>query len=336
MAGALALAALTLTGQIAVWHIMVISLITGIAGAMDMPARQSLIPHLVDRSDMVNAIALNSAGFNGSRIVGPAIAGLVIEHVGGRIGAGWCFAINGLSYVSILSALVALKVNSRPDAHERQPVLREVREGVTFAWRHFAVRTYLIAMSVFGIFGLSYSVLMPVFASDVLHVDAGGYGGLLTANGVGATIGALALATARPPRPGLVMLGMLTAFSLLLAAFASSASYYLSLALMVVIGGTMVGYMSLTNTTIQSIVPDALRGRIMSLYILSFFGTAPLGGLVTGVLAQSLGAQAAVFIGAAVCGVCAVVMWVTARRVYRASSAVLARIAEAQISQGQP
>ena len=336
MAGALALAVLTLTGQIAVWHIMVISLITGIAGAMDMPARQSLIPHLVDRSDMVNAIALNSAGFNGSRIVGPAIAGLVIEHMGGRIGAGWCFAINGLSYVSILSALVALKVNSRPDAHERQPVLREVREGVTFAWRHVAVRTYLIAMSVFGIFGLSYSVLMPVFASEVLHVDAGGYGGLLTANGVGATIGALALATARPPRPGLVMLGMLTAFSLLLAAFASSASYHLSLVLMVVIGGTMVGYMSLTNTTIQSIVPDALRGRIMSLYILSFFGTAPLGGLVTGVLAQSLGAQAAVFVGAAVCGVCAVVMWVTARKVYRASSVALARIAEAQMSQGHP
>ncbi len=336
MAGALALAALTLTSQIAVWHIMVISLITGIASAMDMPARQSLIPHLVDRADMANAIALNSAGFNGSRIVGPAMAGLVIEHVGGQTGAGWCFAINGLTYLSILSALVALKVNSRPDAHERQPVLSEVREGVTFAWRHFAVRTYLIAMSVFGIFGLSYSVLMPVFARDVLHVDAGGYGGLLTANGVGATIGALALATARPPRPGLVMLGMLTAFSLLLAAFATSASYYLSLALMVVIGGTMVGYMSLTNTTIQSIVPDALRGRIMSLYILSFFGTAPLGGLVTGVLAQGLGAQAAVFVGAAVCGVCAVVMWVTARRVYRASSAVLARMAEAQISQGQP
>lgn len=336
MAGALALAALTLTGQIAVWHIMIISLITGIASAMDMPARQSLIPHLVDRADMANAIALNSAGFNGSRIVGPAMAGLVIEHVGGQTGAGWCFAINGLTYLSILSALVALKVNSRPDAHERQPVLSEVREGVTFAWRHFAVRTYLIAMSVFGIFGLSYSVLMPVFARDVLHVDAGGYGGLLTANGVGATIGALALATARPPRPGLVMLGMLTAFSLLLAAFATSASYYLSLALMVVIGGTMVGYMSLTNTTIQSIVPDALRGRIMSLYILSFFGTAPLGGLVTGVLAQGLGAQAAVFVGAAVCGVCAVVMWVTARRVYRASSAVLARMAEAQISQGQP
>jgi MFS family permease len=281
---------------------------------------------------MVNAIALNSAGFNGSRIVGPAIAGLVIEHVGGRTGAGWCFAVNGLTYLSILSALIALKVDSRPDAHTRQPVLSEVREGLTFAWRHFAVRTYLIAMSVFGVFGLSYSVLMPVFARDVLRVDASGFGGLLTANGVGATIGALALATVRPPRPGLVMLGMLTAFSLLLAWFASSTGYHLSLALMVVIGGTMVGYMSLTNTTIQSIVPDALRGRIMSLYILSFFGTAPLGGLVSGVLAQAVNAQAAVFIGAAVCGACALVMWVVARKVYRASAVALARIAEAQIT----
>ncbi len=319
MVAAIILAALVLTGHVLVWHILALSAMTGIASALDMPARQSLIPHLVPRSDMMNAIALNSAGFNGSRIIGPAIAGLVIEHLGGRTGAGWCFAINAVSYLAVIGALTKLDVNSRLEIADRHNMLSDVREGVGFAWRHPALRTYLLAMAVFGVFGLSYSVLMPVFARDVLRVDAGAYGGMLTANGIGATIGALALATVRPARPGIVIISMMAACSVLLGAFASSTAYGLSLALMVGVGGTMVGYMSLSNTTIQSMVPDALRGRIMSIYILSFFGTAPIGGLVMGSLAQALGAQAAVFAGAAVCALCAIVVWATARDVYRAA-----------------
>lgn len=319
MMAATVLALLVLTGRVVVWHILALSTVTGIASALDMPARQSLIPHLVARSDMMNAIALNSAGFNGSRIIGPAVAGVVIEHLGGRSGAGWCFAINAVSYLAVIGALTTLDVNSRLEGSDGRNVLGDVREGVGFAWQHPALRTYLMAMAVFGVFGLSYSVLMPVFARDVLRVDAGAYGGLLTANGIGATIGALALATVRPARPGAVIISMLAACSVLLGAFASSTAYPWSLALMVGVGGTMVGYMSLSNTTIQSMVPDALRGRIMSIYILSFFGTAPLGGLVMGSLAQALGAQAAVFVGATVCAACAVVVWATARHVYRAA-----------------
>lgn len=312
-----ALAALTLTGRIEVWHVLALSVISGIAGALDMPARQSLIPHLVARDDLMNAIALNSAGFNGSRILGPAVAGLIIQQLGGQSGAGWSFALNTVSYLAVLGALATLRVDSRPANGERQPVLSEVREGVAFAWQHPALRLLLVLLAVVGIFGLSFHVLLPVFARDVLHVSAGGYGMLLTANGIGATLGALVLATARPARPVAFILGSLAGFAVLLAAFAGSIVFGLSLALMVGVGGTMIAYMSATNTTIQSIVPDALRGRVMSLYILAFFGVAPLGGLLMGSLASAFGAQAAVFVGAVVCAAGALALRVVGREVVR-------------------
>jgi MFS family permease len=312
-----ALAALTLTGRIEVWHVLALSVISGIAGAMDMPARQSLIPHLVARDDLMNAIALNSAGFNGSRILGPAVAGLIIQQLGGRSGAGWSFALNTVSYLAVIGALATLRVDSRPANGERQPVLSEVREGVAFAWQHPALRMLLVLLAVVGIFGLSFHVLLPVFARDVLHVSAGGYGMLLTANGIGATLGALVLATAWPARPVAFILGSLGGFAVLLAAFAGSIVFGLSLALMVGVGGTMIAYLSATNTMIQSIVPDALRGRVMSLYILAFFGVAPLGGLLMGSLASAFGAQAAVFVGAVVCAVGALALRVVGREVVR-------------------
>lgn len=312
-----ALAALTLTGRIEVWHVLALSVISGIAGALDMPARQSLIPHLVARDDLMNAIALNSAGFNGSRILGPAVAGLIIQQLGGQSGAGWSFALNTVSYLAVIGALATLRVDSRPANGERQPVLSEVREGVAFAWQHPALRLLLVLLAVVGIFGLSFHVLLPVFARDVLHVSAGGYGMLLTANGIGATLGALVLATARPARPVAFILGSLAGFAVLLAAFAGSIVFGLSLALMVGVGGTMIAYMSATNTTIQSIVPDALRGRVMSLYILAFFGVAPLGGLLMGSLASAFGAQAAVFVGAVVCAAGALALRVVGREVVR-------------------
>ncbi len=312
-----ALAALTLTGRIEVWHVLALSVISGIAGALDMPARQSLIPHLVARDDLMNAIALNSAGFNGSRILGPAVAGLIIQQLGGQSGAGWSFALNTVSYLAVIGALATLRVDSRPANGERQPVLSEVREGVAFAWQHPALRLLLVLLAVVGIFGLSFHVLLPVFARDVLRVSAGGYGMLLTANGIGATLGALVLATARPARPVAFILGSLAGFAVLLAAFAGSIVFGLSLALMVGVGGTMIAYMSATNTTIQSIVPDALRGRVMSLYILAFFGVAPLGGLLMGSLASAFGAQAAVFVGAVVCAAGALALRVVGREVVR-------------------
>jgi MFS family permease len=330
MVSAIVLAVLTLTGRIAVWHILALSVVTGIAGAMDMPARQSLIPHLVDRGDLTNAIALNSAAFNGSRIVGPALAGLMIDQLGGRAGSGWNFALNAVSYLAVIIPLARIRVNSRPVGMSHTSVLSEVRDGVVYALRTPALRTVLGLLAVTGVFGISFTVLMPVFARDVLHVPARGYGILLTASGIGATIGALAVASSRLARPWTVIIGTFTTFVALLAAFAASGSYLLSALLLVGVSGAMTAYMSASNTTIQSIVPDALRGRVMSFYVLALFGTAPLGGLFMGSLASALGAQVAVFIGAVVCGIGALALRAAGRASVRNPYLV------AEPAEGQP
>lgn len=314
MATAAVLAVLTLTGLVQVWHILAFSVAGGIAGAMDMPARQSLIPHLVAREDLTNAIALNSAAFNGSRIIGPAIAGLIITRYGPRGGPGWSFAINAVTYLAVIGALVAIRVNSRPENTPRKPVLQEVREGLAYAWHSPALRILLGLLAVAGAFGLSYTVLMPVFARDVLEVEAHGFGMLMTASGIGATIGALGVASAPLSRPRAVILGLMAAFTVLLAAFAVNTDYLIALLLMVVVSGAITAFMAAVNTTIQTIVPDALRGRVMSLYILALFGTGPFGGLLAGWLASWLGAQAAVLVSAAVCGAAALATWVSGRR----------------------
>jgi MFS family permease len=314
MATAGILALLTLAGRIEVWHILVFSVAGGIAGAVDMPARQSFIPHLVAREDLTNAVALNSAAFNGSRIIGPAIAGLIIARYGPRGGPGWSFAINALAYLAVLGALVTIRVDSKPDAPSRQSMLQDVREGLVYAWRSPALRTLLGLLAVSGGFGLSYTVLMPVFARDVLGVEASGFGMLMTASGVGSTIGALAIASAAPSRPPALILGLMAVFTVLLAAFAVTTDYLMALLLMVGVSGTITAYMSASNTTIQTIVPDALRGRVMSLYILALFGTGPFGGLLAGWLASWLGAQGAVLVCAAVCGAAALATRLSGRR----------------------
>jgi MFS family permease len=314
MALAAVLAFLTLTGRIEVWHILAFSVGGGIAGAVDMPARQSFIPHLVDRKDLMNAVALNSAAFNGSRIIGPAIAGLVINQFGPRGGPGVSFAINAVTYLAVIGALMAIRVTSKPEPGDRKPMLYEMREGLIYGWRSPALRTLLGLLAVAGIFGLTYTVLMPVFARDVLGVEAQGFGMLMTASGIGSTIGALGMASVQPARPLAVIVGLLAAFTVLLAVFAATTSYSMALVLLVGVSGTMTAYMSASNTTIQMIVPDALRGRVMSLYVLALFGTGPLGGLLAGSLASVLGAQVAVLVCAGVCGAAVLVTWGGGRR----------------------
>jgi MFS family permease len=308
MVVAVVLAVLTLTGRIAVWHVLALSALSGVAGSLDMPARHALISHLVPREDLMNAIALNSAIFNTSRIVGPAIAGIIIDQFGARAGTGWSFAANAASYVGLLWVLATLPLDTRPAPAERLSVFQEVREGVAFAWSHRHVRTLLGLLTVGGIFGFSYNVLMPVFAREVLEVPAHGYGVLLTATGVGATMGVLALASSRPANITPIIFRTFAGFALSLAAFALSRSYGLSLVLLVVVSGTMNASMSSTSTALQSSVPDALRGRIMSLYILASWGTSPIGGLLVGSLATAFGAQIAVFTGAVVCALSVLVL----------------------------
>jgi MFS family permease len=314
MAMAAVLAVLTLAGRIEVWHILVFSVGGGIAGALDMPARQSFIPHVVAREDLMNAIALNSAAFNGSRIIGPAIAGLIIAQFGSRGGPGVSFAINAVTYVAVIAALFSIRVTSRPADQTRKSMREEVLEGLAYAWQMPALRILLGLLAVSGVFGLTYTVLMPVFARDVLGVQAQGFGALMTATGVGSTIGALAIASAQPARPIAMILALMGGFSVLLAGFAISADYWLSMLLLAVVSGLMTASMSASNTTIQTLVPDALRGRLMSLYVLALFGTGPIGGLLGGALASLLGAQVAVLICAAVCGVATLGAWAAGRR----------------------
>lgn len=317
MVTAAVLAALTLTGRIEVWHIMAFSVLGGVAGALDMPARQSFIPYLVTREDLNNAIALNSAAFNGSRIIGPAIAGLIITQFGPRGGPGWSFAINAASYLAVIGALVAIRVDSRPQDTDRKPVLHEVREGLAYAWHSPALRILLGLLGVAGGFGLSYTVLMPAFARDVLGAEARGFGMLMTASGIGSTIGALGIASLQSSRPPTLIFGLMAAFTVLLAAFAASTDYLIALLLMVALSGAITAFMSAGNTTIQAVVPDALRGRIMSLYILALFGTGPVGGLLAGWLASWLGVQAALLVCAAACGIAALATWTSGRREVR-------------------
>jgi MFS family permease len=314
MAMAAVLAVLTLSGHIAVWHILAFSIGGGIAGALDMPARQSFIPHLVPREDLTNAIALNSAAFNGSRIVGPAAAGLIINAFGPRGGPGASFAVNAVTYLAVIGALLAIRVTSRPEDAGRKPVLDDVREGLAYAWHSPSLRMVLGLLAVAGTFGFFYVVLLPVFARDVLGVEARGFGMLMTASGIGSTIGALGIASVDLARPFAVILGLMAAFTGLLAGFALTSDYAMAVVLMVAVSGVMTAFMSAGNTTIQRITPDGLRGRLMSLYVLALFGTGPLGGLLAGSLASGLGAQMAVLLSAAVCGVAALAGWVAHRR----------------------
>lgn len=317
MAIAAALAVLTLAGRIDVWQILVFSVLSGVAASLDMPARQSFLPHLVSREDLPNAIALNSAMFNASRIVGPAIAGVIIAQFGPRAGPGWSFAVNAVTYLAVIAALVSIRVSSRLDAERRESVVAEIREGIVHAWRTPAIRMLLGLLATAGTFGFTYVVLLPVFARDVLEVEARGYGALVTATGVGSTLGALAMASVRLRRPLAAILGLMGTFVALLAAFALSRHYPLSLVLQLGVSGAMTAFLAGINASIQSATPDALRGRVMSLYVFALFGTGPLAGLLAGGMASVWGAQVTVLISAATCGAAALAAWAGTRRAAR-------------------
>jgi MFS family permease len=312
MAGSLAV--LTLSGRIEVWHILAFSVFGGVAASFDMPARQSFLPHLVSREDLANAIALNSAMFNGSRIAGPAIAGIIIAQFGPRAGPGWSFAINAVAYLAVLAALASIRVTSRLGGERRESVITEIREGIAYAWRTPAIRTLLALLATAGTFGFTYVVLLPVFARDVLGVEARGYGMLVTASGIGSTAGALAIASVRLRRPLAAILGLMGAFVGLLAAFALSRHYGLSVVLQLGVSGAMTAFLAGINTSIQAITPDPLRGRIMSLYVFALFGTGPIAGLLAGALASLAGAPVTVLASAAVCGAAALAAWTASRR----------------------
>ena len=293
-----ALAVLTLANVVTVRQIFVLAILMGIVNAFDIPARQSFLVDMVGRGNLMNAIALNSSMFNGARIVGPAIAGILVA----KIGEGWCFAVNGVSYLAVIAGLLMMRVE-RPMALAKEgSPLTHIVEGFNFVRQTAPIRAILMLLGLVSLVAMPYVVLMPVFADKVLHGGARGLGILMGATGVGALFGALTLAT----RKGVRGLGRWVAFScagfgLSLLAFSFSRHFWLSAAILLPVGFCMMLQMSSSNTLIQAMVPDHLRGRVMALYSMMFMGMAPFGALFGGAIADRLGAPLTITLGSVAC-----------------------------------
>jgi MFS family permease len=291
---ALVLAGLTLGGWVRVWHILVLAALLGMVNAFDIPARQSFITDMVGRADLINAIALNSAMFNGSRIVGPGVAGIMVASVG----EGWCFFANGISYIAVIVGL--LLMGSYPPVGQQSSgtAASRIAEGFQFVIHKAPIRSLLLLLGLLSLTAMPYMVLMPIFADQILHGGARGMGWLMGATGVGALISAVILASKRGVH-GLVKWVALSAaaFGCVLMLFSLSRWFWLSFALLVPTGFTMMLSMSCSNTLIQSMSPDNLRGRVMSVYSMMFMGMAPIGALLAGASAGQWGAPLTVGLG---------------------------------------
>ena len=296
MLPAFALALLVWSGTVVVWHVAALAAFLGVVNAFDIPARQAFIVDLVGKEDLMNAIALNSSAFNAARVIGPAMAGVLI----GALGVGACFFVNGVSYLAVIAGLLAMRLPPYTRAPRAGSVWAGLSEAVAFIRADRRVSALVLLMALFSVFGFPYFVIMPVFARDVLHRGAAGYGLMMTAVGIGALSGALAVAALdRRIRKGPTLIAAGGSFGLLLVAFGLSKVYLVSVGLLVLTGATMIVNNALTNATIQTIVPDALRGRVMGFYSFVFVGLAPLGSLQMGALAERIGPSAAVAMGGA-------------------------------------
>jgi MFS family permease len=280
-------------------EILAISFFTGLASALNSPAYQAMVPDLVEREDLVNAVALNSAQFNLSRAIGPTLAGIAL----GAVGVAGCYYLNSFSFLALIIALLVLRL---PDKNlEREPgpgMWGAVLDGGRFINRHRLIVILLSVPAFLALFGLPFVVLMPAFARDLLHLGASGLGYLMAGAGLGAVISALTLAGQRSAegRGGFIFTSA-AVFSLALILLARAHSFWWAFALLAVLGATMVGALALTNTTLQLISPPELRGRIMSFYALAVMGLAPLGSLWVGSVAEKLGTRFSLAFGGAIC-----------------------------------
>ena len=288
------LAALTISGRVKVWEVVTLAALMGVVNAFDIPARQAFLVEMVGREDLMNAIALNSSMFNGARVIGPAIAGILVAS----IGEGWCFFANSVSYIAVIAGLLLMKINRRAAREPMASALEHIAEGFRFVRHTMPIFALLMLLGLVSLVAMPYSVLMPIFAARILHGNARTLGTLMGATGVGALTGALVLAS----RTGLKGLGSWVAFSCAgfgaaLILFSFSHWYLVSLVFLVPVGFFMMVQMASSNTLIQAMVPDRLRGRTMAVYSMMFMGMAPLGSLLAGALGNRIGAQWTVAIG---------------------------------------
>ncbi|HEX9234049.1 MAG TPA: MFS transporter [Candidatus Acidoferrum sp.] len=292
------LAGLTLSHHIREWSLIAITFLVGIVNAFDVPIRQAFFVEMVGKEDLPNAIALNSSIFNGARVVGPAIAGFAIAW----IGAGWCFFLNGLSFFAVILALMAMRIQPQERKPSTESPLQSLLQGFRFAMKDRPIRSALLLLSLLSLLGLQYSVFMPIFANDILHAGARGLGLLMSAAGVGAVLGALQFA-ARTTYKGLAK--WIAAMSIVCACglivFSQSHVFWLSAAVLFVVGFAATSQMAATNTTVQNRVPDELRGRVMAVYATMFMGVQPLGALLAGGIAKRIGAPFTLAIFGSIC-----------------------------------
>jgi MFS family permease len=309
MLQSLALAILTLTNTIHIWHIIVLSLFQGIVNAIDSPTRQAFVSEIVEqKEDLINAIALNSSMFNGARLVGPAIGGVLLASVG----AGYCFLLDGLSYVAVLLALIAMRLKPKTSITAQTSLtltslLERLKEGFVYAFGFAPIRSILIMVGVVSFLGINFVVILPIFSNEILHGNANTLGLLMAASGVGSLIAAAQLSLRREVRG----LGRLIAIAPIIygfgmIAFAVSRSVWLSVLLLAIIGFGSLLQSAASNTIIQTLVQDEMRGRVMSIYIMSFLGMISFGNLFQGALVSFIGAPATVAVNGIVCVVVAI------------------------------
>jgi len=293
------LASFVLTEIIQVWHIITFSVFLGIINAFDIPVRQSLVIDLVEnKEDLSNAIALNSSMFNGARLIGPSIAGILVAS----LGEGICFVINAASYLAVIAAIIAMRIVPRIKAKARKHVFHELREGFAYAYSFTPIKSLLALLALTCLMGMPYVVLLPIFAREILHGGAHTFGFLVAAIGIGALACTLYLASRR----SVLGLGRIIAvssglFGMAVASFALSSNFYLSLAFLSLAGFASMAQIASSNTILQTIVEDDKRGRVMSFYTMAFMGTTPLGGLAAGTIAGRIGAQATLVLGGIAC-----------------------------------
>ena len=300
------LAALTLSHRVQVWQIMVLAAALGVVNAFDIPARQAFLIDMVGREDLMNAIALNSSMFNGARIIGPAVAGILVAS----IGEGWCFFANAVSYIAVIAGLLLMRITHPANLAAQGSPVENILEGFAFARNTGPIRAILLLLGLVSFVGMPYTVLMPVFADKILHGGARALGILMCATGVGALLGAASLAA----RVGLRGLGRLIAicsagFGLSLVLFAFSKIFWLSTICLLPVGFFIMVQMASSNTLIQAMVPDQLRGRVLSVYTMMFMGMAPFGALFAGAVAHRIGSPWTVASGGLACVVGAMFFW---------------------------
>src|ERR1700726_2057340 len=298
------LATLTLTGMIrhlglrGAWVIIFIAFLVGIVNAFDVPIRQAFLVQMVGKEDLPNAIALNSSIFNGARVVGPAVAGFAIAW----IGEGWCFFLNGVRFLAVIRALLAMRLTAVERKPSTESPLRSLMQGFRFAMSDVPIRSALLLLSWLSLLGLQYSVFLPIFANEILHGGPRGLGLLMSSAGVGAVLGALHFA-ARTEFTGLArwVAGTSVTGGVGLIVFSQSRVFWFSMVVLFVVGFSATVQMAATNTIIQSRVPDELRGRIMAVYATMFMGVQPIGSLLAGGLAKRIGAPYALAAFGTVC-----------------------------------